>query len=126
MILRPHHLLCTQAYVGKGYSKEFIENMDRKVKILREEKNYVIKLEKTLDSLCEFCPSNKGKNCESEIKVNRMDEKVLSYFNLKEDFYCYSEVVKKVKREINKEIFEDICKECQWYQYNICEKLILK
>ncbi|MGL5616813.1 MAG: DUF1284 domain-containing protein [Sarcina sp.] len=126
MILRPHHLLCTQAYIGKGYSKEFIENMDKWTKILREEKGYIIKLEKTLDNLCNYCPSSKGDRCESEDKVMAMDEKVLNYFNLKEDFYCYSEVVKKIKREINKEIFDDICKDCQWYEYDICEKLILK
>lgn len=25
--IRPHHLMCMQAYIGKGYSKDFIENM---------------------------------------------------------------------------------------------------
>lgn len=27
--LRPHHLLCTQAYSGKGYDEAFVRNMDR-------------------------------------------------------------------------------------------------
>ncbi|MDD7224175.1 MAG: DUF1284 domain-containing protein, partial [Lachnospiraceae bacterium] len=27
--LRPHHLLCTQGYSGKGYSDDFVENMDK-------------------------------------------------------------------------------------------------
>jgi hypothetical protein len=27
--LRPHHLLCVLTYVGKGYSRDFVENFDR-------------------------------------------------------------------------------------------------
>lgn len=27
--LRPHHLLCVLTYVGKGYSRDFVENYDR-------------------------------------------------------------------------------------------------
>ena len=36
--LRPHHLLCTQGYSGKGYSREFVENMTEIVKSIKNEK----------------------------------------------------------------------------------------
>ena len=32
--LRPHHLLCTQGYSGKGYSEEFVEHMNEVVAML--------------------------------------------------------------------------------------------
>ena len=35
--LRPHHLLCTQGYSGKGYSREFVENMTEIVKSIKNE-----------------------------------------------------------------------------------------
>ena len=37
--LRPHHLLCTQGYSGKGYSREFVENMTEIVKSIKNEKS---------------------------------------------------------------------------------------
>ena len=33
--LRPHHLLCTQGYSGKVYSREFVENMTEIVKSIK-------------------------------------------------------------------------------------------
>lgn len=126
MILRPHHLLCTQAYEGKGYSDTFVENMNEKVKLLREVPNYEIELKIDLDNLCSHCPSNKGTVCESEEKVKSMDHKVCKYFNLSEGTYVYKEVIEKIKLKITKEIMKDICGNCEWYNYGICERLILK
>ncbi len=40
MILRPHHLLCTQSYEGRGYSAEFIKNMDKNIEILKNKTRY--------------------------------------------------------------------------------------
>lgn len=37
--LRPHHLLCTQGYSGKGYSREFVENMTEIVKSIKNKKS---------------------------------------------------------------------------------------
>ncbi|NLP46906.1 MAG: hypothetical protein GX347_07710 [Epulopiscium sp.] len=51
--IRPHHLLCMQAYIGKGYSPEFVE-------------------------------------------------------------------------KFNKETFDYICSECEWYPLHICEKLFIE
>lgn len=126
IILRPHHLLCTQAYEGMGYSEEFVKNMDEKIKLLREEPNYEIQLKLDLDNLCSYCPGNKGTSCESEKKVSLMDEKVCKHFNLKEGTYIYKDIVKAIKKEITKEILEDICKECEWLRSGRCAELILK
>lgn len=126
MILRPHHLLCTQSYEGKGYSKEFIANMDEKVELLRYRKDFKIILKSTLDDLCVFCPSNKGDYCETENKVRFMDEKVLKYFNLKEDVYIYKDVIKNINKKITENILDDICSKCEWYKYDICRNIILK
>lgn len=126
MILRPHHLLCTQSYEGRGYSAEFIKNMDKNIEILKNKQGFKIKIECGLDDLCVACPHNKGQACSSEVKVKNMDEKVLKYFNLKEEFYVYKDVINLVQRKITSDILADICKECEWYEYGMCKKIILK
>lgn len=123
--LRPHHLLCTQAYVGKGYNEEFVRNMDEKVNLLRKDSKQEIMIIKDLDSLCSHCPENKGVLCSSQNKVNTMDEKVIKYFNLDEKTYFYNDVVSRIKSEITDEIFDDICQNCEWYSFGMCKKLIV-
>ncbi len=126
MILRPHHLLCTQSYEGKGYNKEFIDNMNKKIEILRYKKGFKIKIESVLDDLCHSCPNKEGQVCNTETKVRTMDKKVLKYFDLKEGTYVYKDVIGLIQKKITKEILEDICGQCQWYKYNMCQKVLLK
>lgn len=126
MKIRPHHLLCTQAYEGNGYNKEFIDNMDKNIKILRECKSYKVEIKSALDNLCIGCPHNNKDVCSTQEKVMNMDKKVLEYFDIKEGIYEYKMLIDKIQRKINKDIFTDICSECEWYEYGICEKLILK
>lgn len=126
MILRPHHLLCTQSYEGKGYSEEFIDNMNKHIELLRYKKGFKVKIQSILDNLCTSCPNNKEQVCSTENKVNTMDEKVLRYFNLKEETYVYKDVINLIQKKITREIFQDICGECEWYKYDMCERIILK
>ena len=126
MILRPHHLLCTQSYEGKGYSKEFIDNMNKSIELLRYKKGFKVKIQSVLDDLCTSCPNNEGKICSTENKVRTMDEKVLKYFGLGEDTYVYEDVINLIQEKITVEILEDICGKCEWYKYGMCQRLILK
>lgn len=124
MMLRPHHLLCTQGYEGKGYSEKFVRNMDEKIEILRNHKGYKVHISTEVDDICICCPHNNGTSCNSLEKVRIMDDKVCKYFNLENKTYVYEELVKKIKLEITKDIMEDICGDCAWYKYGMCERLI--
>ena len=74
--LRPHHLLCTQGYSGKGYSKEFVENMDEVVKRLRTEEATEVTIVFSTDDLCAQCPNGKGTDlCSTQEKVEDVDRK---------------------------------------------------
>lgn len=44
MYLRPHHLLCTQGYSGKGYSEDFVAHMDQVVDYLRNQEDAKVML----------------------------------------------------------------------------------
>lgn len=121
LILRPHHLLCTQSYEGRGYSPQFVENMDAVTAILRKPTPTRICLKRDTDSLCEKCPNKLGENqCRGQDHVKKIDEKVLQYFHLEEKEYEYQSLIGKIREEMKEEILEDICGECSWYQNDGC------
>lgn len=135
--IRPHHILCMRAYSGNGYSEEFkakMENIINEIKAynkflqvdnLKKEMNEVELVFHT-DSICEECPNKLDENlCSSQDKVELLDLKVASHFNLKEGFYNYSELESLVYNNIKEIIFDDICKECEWYGVTNCKDYII-
>ena len=122
-----------RAYSGNGYNEEFkttmediIVNINAYNKFLKVDdlKNDTKKVELvfSIDSICEKCPNKLGDNiCLSQEKVNSIDIKVINYFNLKEDVYNYKDLENLVHNNINEEIFDDICKECEWYGVTNCK-----
>ena len=94
MDLRPHHLLCTQGYSGKGYSSEFVENMNQITRKLRSREPVKVRLTCPTDDLCAKCPNMLGTDlCSTNDKVKRFDRKVMEYFHLEEKEYIYQELV---------------------------------
>lgn len=81
-------------FVGKGYSKEFTENMTCVIKAL-ESGEYLV-LTNGADDICRACPYNTNGICKDEEKVNRYDsaaKNVLSLEYSKE--YTYNDLKKK-------------------------------
>lgn len=121
--LRPHHLLCTQTFIGKGYSEDFVENMKRITNILRTKKSQEIELTFSCDSLCAFCPNriqNKSEFCCTDnAKVLIYDKNVIQAFHLEEKTYVYSNLIKKINAAMTPELLDHICGDCSWA--NICK-----
>ncbi len=136
--IRPHHLLCMRAYIGNGYSEEFKIKMEEVIKELKVKNEFLkvdnmnnekkeVKVVFSTDSLCEKCPNKLGYNkCTSQDKVNLLDLKMIKYFNLNEGIFNYKDLQDKVYNKINEEIFDDICKECEWYNKTNCKEYIIK
>lgn len=127
MRLRPHHLLCTQGYSGKGYSEIFIKNMNQKVAILRSSEPVEIEIKFGVDDLCDYCPcqTNKG-TCVSQKKVQTMDFKIMEYFEIKEGNYIYQDLIQVINKQMTEEKMKDICGQCNWYPISACKYIILK
>ena len=64
--LRPHHLLCLQTFVGRGYSEEFVKNMTLVKRQLTTNTRTPITLLSGADDLCAHCPSCVDGQCTSE------------------------------------------------------------
>ena len=131
--IRPHHLLCMRAYIGNGYSEEFKIEMEKVIKELKVYNEFLnndikkVNIVFNTDSLCEKCPNKLCENkCASQEKVSLIDEKMIKYFSIKEGIQNYIDLENQVYNKINNEIFDDICKECEWYNMIDCKKYILK
>ena len=125
--LRPHHLLCTQGYSGKGYSDGFVENMDKIVDYLRNNEDAKIMLKFGDDDLCSRCPNMDDKKlCRTEEKVRRFDEKTVKYFNLCEKEYNYRQITEYIDENMSEEMLKDICDGCSWYAISRCRANIVR
>ncbi|MGN1165410.1 MAG: DUF1284 domain-containing protein [Lachnospiraceae bacterium] len=124
IFLRPHHLLCTQTFLGKGYSEEFVENMTYITQLLRKEKSQEIELTFSCDSLCAFCPNRtltQHKSCcNDDKKVTGYDQKVTQLFHLEEKIYVYPDLINEINSVITPELLKWICGDCSWAE--ICGK----
>ena len=126
MLMRPHHLLCTQGFAGKGYSEDFVRNMTYWVERLRGEKDFRVRIIFSTDDLCRFCPQKKGEGlCADDSKVLSFDRKVIEYFQLEEKEYVYQDLIREIDAKMTPEMLEDICGSCSWYQNSLCRRMIL-
>lgn len=127
MKLRPHHLLCTQGYSGKGYSETFVDNMNKKVALLRSSESIEVEIVSGVDDLCKHCPHQTDKGiCVTEEKVQIIDSKIVKYFRLEEGNYVYQKLIREINKQMTEHKMEDICGQCNWYPISTCKNKILK
>ena len=126
MKLRPHHLLCTQGYSGKGYSSDFVENMTAITTHLRNDADAVVEMVFSTDDICSKCPQMLGTDlCKRNDKVKRFDKKVVEYFGIEEKNYIYQDIICEINEKMTSDMMDDICSDCQWYPISSCRKNIL-
>jgi hypothetical protein len=126
MKLRPHHLLCTQGYSGRGYNNDFVENMTAITTHLRTDANAVVEIVFSTDDICSKCPRMVDVDlCESDDKVKRFDKKVVSYFGIEEKSYIYQDIIREINAKMTSGMMDDICGDCEWYPISACKRNIL-
>jgi hypothetical protein len=126
MKLRPHHLLCTQGYSGRGYNNEFVENMTAITTHLRTDANAVVEIVFSTDDICSKCPRMVDVDlCERDDKVKGFDKKVVSYFDIEEKSYLYKDIIRVINAKMTSAMMDDICGDCQWYLISACRRNIL-
>lgn len=122
--IRAHHLLCTENFVGEGYSDDFSKNMAKVIGQLKN--NPKVKLLADLDDICGPCPENLGTKCENDDLVKSYDRKVLESLNLSEGEIYFWADIRKLACDIifAKNRREEICGECQWNE--LCKEVEAK
>ncbi len=127
--LRPHHLLCTQGYSGKGYSDDFVSGMSAITDRLRNEPDIEIEITFSSDNICSACPSKLGEGlCADDDKVLRYDAAVRDILKLKEKRYSYHELIRRLDEYLNgcedDKRLRSICGDCNWYPVSACSQNI--
>lgn len=116
--LRPHHLLCTRAFKGKGYSPAFVENMRRIIDCMKA--GAEIALIAGADDICAACPERIGNRCRSEAKVAAFDKAVITHFPLERKRYPYTEIENLITVRLTEAVYELICGNCEWQRTGVC------
>ena len=116
LFMRPHHGLCLQHFVGKGYNSKFVQRMtvvsaEMKVNPTRE----IVLFCKT-DLLCEACPHNSDGICEDAQKVARYDEKCLALCGLHNGQTLSWQEFQRImiQKILQPGRLQDVCTDCCW------------
>lgn len=112
-ILRPHHSLCMQFFIGKGYSEQFTDNM---YKVLALPDDTPVTITFGIDALCRCCPNLKSDKCETENKVVAIDKRVADICRFScGDSLLMGDFLNKAKKDIilaGK--LEEVCRDCEF------------
>ena len=121
ILLRPHHLLCTQGFEGKGYDGRFTANMTEITDRLRRDPDTRVRIVFSTDDICAACP-NKIRDgvCRDDDKVLSYDKMVLERFGVGEKDYEYVALIAEIDKMITPEIMDEICGSCRWYAESAC------
>lgn len=123
---RPHHFLCTYCFIGAGYNLEFIKNYREIKSVLDSNDSTEIEVSNNLDNICKKCPNNmRGAQCTTESKVQRLDQLHMKALDLNVgDVLTWGQAKSLIKEKISLEVFHNICENCEWKKFNICEDII--
>ena len=112
--LRHHHLLCLQAFRGKGYSADFVKKMTEVHGMLRENPACRIVLTEGADDLCAACPNLEEGVCTSP-KPPVFDKNVLR--KLLENGSAPESVTGiPASLTLTEDLVRSCCPDCQWQE----------
>jgi hypothetical protein len=117
LLLRPHHALCLQYFIGQGYGGEFVENMFHIKRLLCEKPDRTVILHSGTDCICAACPNNRGGVCLSSEKVARYDRECLKACGIAENqAISWAELRRRAAEKIIRkpEVRNQICFDCLW------------
>ena len=119
--LRGHHLICLHFFNGKGYNREFTENLRC---VLEKAENLGVEVSVGADDVCMECPYMRDKKCCSEDHSNQeiieMDEFALKLLKEASDSKLGWNALKEKIPAIFHLWLERYCKRCCWT--NACEE----
>lgn len=125
--MRPHHGLCLQFFIGKGYGGGFEKNMVGVSLTLKNNPETQIMLVGKPDAICGCCPHNLCGTCESAEKVARYDKECLAFCGLDfEQILTWNNFRHLIMSDIISvpERRRKVCADCEWDP--ICQQLYVE
>lgn len=134
--LRVHHLLCIPLFAGHGYSDGFCRNMERVIRLLREQKDAPLTVVCSADLICSGCPnrtpeggcrncgsskSKRSKNTAAQNSVVQKDRLLADALGIVPGrSYTFRQLCFLAGSRLSEQIFNDSCHNCQWFQQGLC------
>lgn len=113
--LRGHHLICLHFFNGKGYSPDFIENLEAIMKVAAESG---VEVSQGSDDVCRACPYLKEEKCvydeHADEEIKEMDEFALKLLNEVPGIKTEWRLIKEKIPGIFPLWLERYCKKCSW------------
>ncbi len=124
---RPHHFLCALGFQGKGYSPKFVENFGEITAQLNSTHGdqTPIDVVAQTDDICQPCPHRRNLSCETQDKIDKLDQAHASALNIKTgDVLTWQKAKQLIKENINVSNFQTLCAPCEWQKLGICENAL--
>ena len=119
--LRGHHLICLHFFNGRGYNREFVENLRN---TLKKAEGSGAEISSGADDVCLKCPYLKGGKCLSDEHSNdeimEMDKFALNLLGETSGAEIKWHIIKEKIPEIFTLWLERYCKKCLWE--NACKE----
>lgn len=124
--LRYHHVMCIHTYSGHGYDEKFAENIEKIIKIFKEDPNINIRFVDNCDDICKACPNRNGEYCSGEDSIREKDNRVKKYFDLdRKSIDTYKDLVEEIKATLSElQDISEICGQCDFKK--LCNKVLPK
>jgi uncharacterized protein len=123
--LRPHHFLCTIGFEGKGYSPSFVDNYTALKNELESSPETQVEVTIVTDSVCSACPSKRETLCESQEKIETLDQAHQKILDLKAgQTMTWKEAKMLIKNRFTRENMEVACASCSWKPLGMCERAL--
>jgi len=128
-IIRGHHLICQLGFKGKGYSREFVDNMSKVLNDLRKDRLALVMIVDKPDNICKYCPNLFQDQCfsddkmSSEKRIKKMDQFVIKtlQININTPYY-WQDIQNKIAENFTLHHMDILCKNCQWYKLQFCKE----
>lgn len=122
--LRPHHVVCLAAFIGRGYSPEFIEAFQR-LQALYLNPETRVELVRGPDTACRACPNLSDGRCAlDDHAVAVLDERVRVALSLAQTEYTTGELHHRLADYLADHDLAELCGECRWRDEVDCAAVI--
>ena len=128
LTLRGHTLLCLQGFRGKGYSKDFIENLAAVQRSLSTDPEQSVEVTDRGDVVCGACPHQAATGCSlngigSEDAIRVQDHDVLRRLGLAPgDRLAWKTILDRIAASIAGDSLDSICGRCRWLSLGYCRE----
>lgn len=123
--LKPHHILCSIGFVGKGYDEAFTANMANIVygQLRGPDGDDVrILITARADAICAPCPLRAGLDCQRQDKISRLDAAHAQAVGVTPgEVLSWGECLDRVRANVRPDDLDTICAACEWLPLGICK-----